>query len=112
MKLEFTCSQCKIQNKFKPVTVTRGELQMKIGDEVQVTCKYCNKEDKKHINRIDAVVDNRKILFALIISGVVAIVLLSFYGLIALAVISIPLLIWIQESKSTNHFNSYKIRRK
>jgi copper chaperone CopZ len=82
---------------------------MKVGDEVQVTCNYCNKEDKKHINRIDAVVD---ILFALIISAVVAVVLLSFYGLIALAVISIPLLIWVQESKSTNHFNSYKIRRK
>ncbi|WP_106791596.1 hypothetical protein [Aquimarina sp. Aq78] len=112
MKLEFTCSQCKIQNKFKPVTATRGELQMKVGDEVQVICNYCSKEDKKHINRIDAVVDNRKILLALIISSVVAVVLLSFYGLMALAVISIPFLIWIQEGKSTNHFNSYKIRRK
>lgn len=85
---------------------------MKIGDEVQGMCKYCNKEDKKYIfNRIDAVVDNRKIHFTFIISGIVTIVLLSFYGLMALAVIFIPLLIWIQDSESTNHFNLYKIRR-
>lgn len=112
MRLEFTCSQCKIQNNFTPVTTTRGELQMKIGDEVEVACGYCNKEDKKHINRIDAVVDNRKIVIALVISAVVTVILFSIFGLIGTITITIPVLIWIQESKSTNHFNSYKIRRR
>ncbi|WP_103863832.1 hypothetical protein [Aquimarina sp. I32.4] len=85
---------------------------MKVGDEVAVTCKYCNKEEKKHINRIDAVVDSRKILLAFIISAIVTIALMSLYGLIALAMIAIPFGVWVQEGKSTHYFNSYKIRRK
>ncbi|WP_271768482.1 hypothetical protein [Aquimarina algiphila] len=112
MKLEFTCSQCKIQNKFVPVVSTRGQLQMQVGDEVEVECKYCNRKDKKHINRIDAVVDNKKILIVFIISMVISVVLFFMFGLIGSLVISLPILMWIQEGKSTSDFNSYKIRRK
>lgn len=112
MRLEFTCFQCKIQNKFVPVTATRGQLQMKIGDEVEVECKYCNRTDKKHINRIDAVVDNKKILIVFIISIVISVVLFFLFGFIGTLVMSLPILMWVQEGKSTSDFNSYKIRRK
>ncbi len=112
MRLEYTCSGCKKQNNYTPVTVTRGDLQMKVGDEVTVNCSHCGKMDKKHINRIDAVIDNRKILIAISISALVAIVLWNLYGGIGALFFTIPIIVWIQESKATNDFNSYKIRRK
>ena len=112
MKLEYTCSSCKKQNNYKLVTPTRGELQMKVGDEVDVNCNHCGKLDKKHINRIDAVVDSKKMLIAFLISAVVTVILYGFFGLIGTITFSIPLLMWIQENKSISHFNSYKIRRR
>lgn len=112
MKLEYTCSGCKKQNNYKPVTATRGELQMKVGDEVDVNCSHCGKIDKKHINRIDAVVDNRKILVALGISAIVTLVLWGLYGAIGTVTGLIPVMMWLQEGRATSHFNSYKIRRR
>ncbi|WP_103068917.1 hypothetical protein [Aquimarina sediminis] len=112
MRLEYTCSGCKKQNNYTPVAPTRGDLQMKVGDEVHVNCTHCDKMENKHINRIDAVVDNKIILIALVISAVVTVVLYTVMGLIGTFTILIPVLIWGQESKSINHFNSYKIRRR
>ncbi len=112
MKLEYTCSGCKKQNNYRPVAATRGELQMKVGDEVDVHCAHCGKRDKKHINRIDAVVDHRKILIALGISAAVTLVLWSLYGAIGTVTGLIPVMMWAQEGRSTSHFNSYKIRRR
>ncbi len=112
MRLEYTCVSCKKQNNYKPVTSTRGELQMKVGDEVDVNCGHCGKIDKKHINRIDAVADNKKILIAFLISAVASLVLYSYFGLVGTITVGIPLLMWVQEGKSTNQFNSYKIRRR
>ncbi|MCK8523201.1 hypothetical protein M0D21_16600 [Aquimarina sp. D1M17] len=112
MRLEYTCSGCKKQNKYTPVTATRGELQMKVGDEVDVNCDYCGKLDKKHINRIDAVVDSRKMLVAFVISAVVTCVLFMYFGLIGTITFGIPFLMWVQENKSISSFNSYKIRRR
>ncbi|MDY8137163.1 hypothetical protein [Aquimarina sp. 2201CG5-10] len=112
MRLEYTCAGCKKQNNFTPVTTTRGDLQMKVGDEVNINCDHCGKDDIKHINRIDAVVDNRKILIALAISAVITIFLWSFYGAIGTITGTIPIFVWIYESRATNDFNSYKIRRR
>ncbi|WP_025742848.1 hypothetical protein [Aquimarina pacifica] len=112
MRLEFTCSGCKKQNKFTPVAPTRGDLQMKIGDEVKVNCLHCGKIENKHINRIDAVNDTKKLLLALGISVVVTFILLFFFGLIGTITFSIPLLMWIQENSLIKSFNSYKIRRR
>ena len=112
MRLEYTCSSCKKQNNYTPLAPTRGDLQMKVGDEVSVNCNNCGRIDKKHINRIDAVMNIRKMMFAFIISGIVTIILFSFFGLVGTITFSIPLLMWVQENKSINHFNSYKIRRR
>jgi len=85
---------------------------MKVGDEVDVRCNNCGTLDKKHINRIDAVVDTKKMLLALVISAVVTLVLFLFVGLVGTVTFAIPLLMWIQENKATKDFNSYKIRRR
>ncbi|WP_281988565.1 hypothetical protein [Aquimarina aggregata] len=112
MRLEYTCSSCKKQNKYVPIAATRGDLQMKVGDEVTVNCDNCGKNDKKHINRIDAVVDTKKMLIAFVISTIVTLVLFGFFGLVGTITFSIPFLMWVQESKSISNFNSYKIRRR
>ncbi|MDH7447360.1 hypothetical protein [Aquimarina sp. 2201CG14-23] len=112
MKLEYTCSGCKKQNKYTPVVATRGDLQMKVGDEVNVNCGHCGKQDKKHINRIDGVVDNKIILIAIVASVIVTIVLWNFYGAIGSITGVIPAFVWMYETKAANNFNSYKIRRR
>jgi len=112
MKLKFICSSCKKENNYKPVVATRGDLQMKVGDEVDVTCDNCGTLDKKHINRIDAVVDTKKIIFALIISVIVTMALFSFYGAIGTISGAIPIFMWMYENKAVKDFNSYKIRRR
>lgn len=48
---------------------------MKVGDEVNVDLTHHGKIDKKHINRIDSVVDNKRIITAMTISGFITIVL-------------------------------------
>ena len=85
---------------------------MKVGNEVNINCNHCGKLDKKHINRIDAVVDNRKIIIVFIISGIVTVILWQLYGGISTITGIIPILMWMQEGKSTSDFNSYKIRRR
>jgi len=112
MRLIYICSSCKKQNYFKPVYPNRGKLQMAVGDEVRINCKNCGKIDKKHINRIDAVVDHRKMGIAFAISAAVTIVLFFFLGLVGTVTFAIPMLMWLQEGNAVSDFNKYKIRRK
>lgn len=46
MRLQYNCSSCKKGNYFKPKTATRGDLQMKLGDEVKVNCKIVETQKK------------------------------------------------------------------
>ncbi|WP_243414801.1 hypothetical protein [Flagellimonas aquimarina] len=86
---------------------------MKTGkDELQVNCDSCGKMDKKHINNINAVVDNRIIMAGVFLSLIVTLVLWNYYGAIASISFVIPLLVWISENKALSGFNKYTIRRK
>jgi len=63
MRLTYTCTSCKKQNYLKNNAETRPDLQKILGsDEVRVNCDFCGKMDKKHINRIKAVSDNRVLI--------------------------------------------------
>ena len=113
MRLTFTCSVCKKENYLKEKASTRPNLQMQIrGDEVHVNCKFCGKRDKKHINRITAVVDNRIIGIGIIVGIVISLILIYFFGFIAAIILSIPILVWRNESDNAHKFNSYAIKRK
>ncbi len=113
MRLTYTCSACKKQNYLSENKATRPELQMKVGgDEVKVNCGYCGKLDKKHINRITAVTDNRIVLVGLVAGVFLSLVLAYFFGLIAAVVLSIPIIVWKYENENAHKFNSYAIKRK
>ena len=113
MRLTYTCSACKKQNYLGYNEATRPELQMKVGgDEVKVNCDYCGKLDKKHINRITAVADNRILLVGLVAGIILSLVLAYFFGLIAAVILSIPIIVWKYENENAHKFNSYAIKRK
>lgn len=112
MRLTYTCSVCKKLNFLRYKEATRPDLQLKMGgNEVKVNCDNCGKFDKKHINRVTAVVDNKIIVLGIIASVVCTIALWNFLGAIAAFTFSIPILFWRHESEKAHEFNSYSIRR-
>ncbi len=112
MRLTYTCSVCKKQNFLKEKADTRPELQKKLGrDEVHVNCDNCGKMDKKHINRITAVVDQRITALGLILGSIISFVLIYLFGFIAALTLSLPIIVWRYESENAHKFNSYAIRR-
>lgn len=66
--------------------------------------------DKKHINRIDAVVDNRVTLIGLGL-GLISTVLVWKVGFIATITFLIPIFFWRNEMDKTSRFNKTLIRR-
>jgi len=80
MRLTYTCSACKKENYLKEKAETRPDLQMKVrSDEVRVNCDSCGKMDKKHINRITAVADNRILVVGLLLGIVISSILIYFF---------------------------------
>ena len=88
-----------------------------------MNCSNCGKLEKKHINRISAVVDNRIVVTGFIVGLCILIVagsytLLSSYNLalwkfLALAggtLSGIPVFLWNMENKAVGNFNRYAIR--
>lgn len=111
MRLQYTCSSCKKPNYYTPVVSTRADLQMKMGNEVKVNCSDCGKQDKKHLNRITAVVDNRILIGGVILGIISTILLWSILGAIATATFTLPVLFWKSEQGKTRTFNRYTIKR-
>ena len=124
MRLTYTCSACKKQNYFKPTMQSRADLQIRFGNEVKVNCCNCGKLDKKHINRISAVVDNRVVVVGFMVGLCLLIAVggyvfmsnksLAFWKLLAVAggtLSGIPVFLWNRENKAVGNFNRYAIRR-
>ena len=125
MRLTYTCSTCKKQNYLKLKASSRADLQMKFGDEMKVNCNSCGKFEKRHINRISAVVDNRQVvggfvagLIIVLLSGVYLFSSLNtgiaWWKVIAAAgstIAGIPVFLWNRENKVVGDFNRYAIRR-
>ena len=112
MKLSYICSSCKAQNYIQERAETRVDLKMKLNtDEIRVNCSKCGKMDKKHINRIDAVVDSRVNMIGLILGGI-STVLVWQIGYIASFTFAIPILFWRHEMDKVSRFNKTLIPRK
>lgn len=111
MRLQYTCSSCKKSNYYSPVVPTRTDLQMKMGDEVRVNCSNCGKQDRKHLNRISAVTDNRIVLIGLILGIISTLALWNFVGAMATITFSLPIIFWKIELDKAQKFNSYAIKR-
>ncbi len=112
MRLQYNCTSCRNTNYFRPVVATRGDLQMKMGDEVEVKCEFCKEMQKKHINKITAVADKRMLIVGGILGLVSAIILWLSFGAIGVVTAVVPILIGVYESNAANSFNKYMIRRK
>ena len=113
MRLTYTCRVCKQQNYLPIKEETRPDLQKKVNaDEVRVNCKNCGIDDKRHINRITAIPDNRIILVGVIMGVILTFVLIQYLGLIASIAFSTPIFVWKYESEQAHKFNSYALRRK
>ncbi|AEM70464.1 hypothetical protein Murru_1423 [Allomuricauda ruestringensis DSM 13258] len=113
MRLSYTCSACKKLNYIKHKASTRPDLQVKLGtDDIKVDCENCGKMDKKHLNQITTVVDNRIVLLGLLIGLILTLVFWNTYRAISTASLIIPLLFWISENKALSGFNKFLIKRK
>ena len=86
---------------------------MKMGDEVLVTCKGCKEEQKVHLNKISAVLDNRWIVISFVVSLLISLVLWNlFSGVWLVVALPLPLILWAAENTAVGNFNKYRIRRK
>jgi uncharacterized membrane protein len=85
---------------------------MEKGDEFIVNCKNCGKQEKKHINDVNAEPNNTIIIIGIGIGIIVTIFLWFFYGAIGTVTAIIPIIFWQQQMSATKSFNSYRIRRK
>ncbi len=113
MRLTYTCRACKRRNFLNLREDNRANLQMKVNDEeVIVNCNNCGKTDKRHINRITAIPDNRVIIVSVVLGVVVTAILISYLGFIASFSFSIPIFVWRYEGEQAHKFNSVVIRRK
>ena len=113
MRLQYVCVSCRQPNKYTPVAATRGDLQMKMGDEVQVSCKRCKEEQKVHLNKISAAVNNKWIVISFLISLIISLILwILFTGIWLIIAIPIPMILWAAENNAVRNFNRYRIRKK
>ncbi|WP_291868072.1 hypothetical protein [Maribacter sp.] len=81
-------------------------------DEVRVNCNTCGKDDKRHINRITAIPDNRIIILGAVIGVLATTILIGYLGFTAVFTFSIPIFVWKYESEQAHKFNSFALRRK
>ena len=110
MRLTALCISCQRENEIRSAAKTRGELEMERGREITITCDYCAILNKKHINRITAEVDNTIIIGGVILSIILTVGLLMFFGWISLFALVLPITIRRWEMNKAHTFNSYRVR--
>ncbi len=112
MNIITNCTSCNENVKLRTSAPSRPDLQMKKGDEFDVTCSNCGNILKKHVNDFRAVTNTTVIIIGILIGIIATVVLWTFYGAIGTVSFAIPLLFWQQQMKATKSFNSYTIKRK
>ena len=111
MNLFTKCTACKKLVQVKSNASTRPELASTKGDNFNVNCPHCASNFKTHVNDIEAHTNAIFLIAGVAIGLILTAVLWIFFGGIAVASFLIPVLFYQQESKSTNAFNVYRIRR-
>ena len=111
MKLFTVCNSCREQTLIKSNASTRPELIMDKGEEFNIQCTNCNKNENIHVNDVRAKQNKSVIIGGLIVGLIVTLVLWNFFGAIGTISGIIPALIWMQQNNSVNTFNKYLTRR-
>lgn len=110
MKIYYYCSSCKEENHFK--SNNKFDLQMELNsDEVVVNCNKCDKQDKKHINRLHSKPNYIFVFIGILLSIIVSIIMWDI-GFASTLSFTIPFYLWLQEQKRVSTFNSYNLYRK
>lgn len=112
MKLATRCNSCNQEIILPYKAATRGDLQMKEGDEVKAFCPRCGATHKKHLNDIYAEENKMLHLLAVGIGLVLTVILWRFYGVIGGVALGASLLFLREHYNSVRAFNRYRIHRK
>ncbi len=102
------CESCHELNRIKSMATDRVELEKEMGENFQLNCSDCGKNQSIHINQVKAK-PNKYITLLGVILGIALTVLFWNFGFIAFASFGIPILILRSQQKSSATFNSYKI---
>jgi len=112
MKLFTICKTCNEQSPIKSNASDRSELIRNNGEEFSNQCNICLKTHKIHVNDVRAKINKKILIGGLIVSVIVTLFLLYFAGLIGTVTLTIPAIIWKQQSNAVHSFNTYMVRRK
>ena len=106
------CPGCKQDHPIKGEAKTRGDLQMKKGDQFPFNCVHCGKMANAHVNDVKAKIDKR-IMAAASVFAVIAGTFVFYYisAVGGLAFLLIPMAFWRQQETTVSAFNLYKIKR-
>lgn len=109
MKLSYYCNFCRSENFIKTNTTNRHDLLNELGkSEIENTCQNCGKHTSKHINRLYAEPNNMLILASVILAIIVTVFLWN-YGFVSALSGTIPIAVWMDQSKKTSLFNKSRI---
>jgi len=111
MKLSYYCKSCNKKNFYQTKTKDRFELQKEVGDEINLRCSKCGTVNKKHINRLFAVVNPTFILIGLVVAIIVTLLLWDF-GLISTLSFTIPIFFLFDAQKRSSDYNKIMVSRK
>ena len=111
MKLFTNCNTCKQQVSIKSNASDRSELIKEKGEEFNIQCNDCSTTHSVHVNNVRAKMNKKILIGGIIISLIVTMFLLNFVGLIGTISLTIPAIIWKQQSSAVHSFNTYMIRR-
>ena len=111
MNLFTKCTACKKLVHVKSNASTRPELASAKGDNFNVNCSHCASDFETHVNDVEAHTNATFLIAGVTIGLILVAVLWIFFGGIAVASFLIPILVYRQQSSSTNAFNVYRIKR-
>ena len=106
----YDCPSCKAKNKVSIDADDRGQLQMKIGDEIGYTCNSCHKKEKIHINKIYAEPTKIGFIIGFIISCILTILFWNL-GFVIVLTFGLPMGIYLYQQNLARNFNNYRIRK-
>ena len=105
------CPGCKSEQVLKASANTRGDLQMKFGNEVKQNCSNCGKMYNAHLNEVKAKVDKRIIIAGVIVSVIATAFLWFMFGAVGVVSGVIPIIFWKQQESQVSSFNRFKIKK-
>ncbi len=111
----FICPDCKSQNNIAIKHPDRGEYVKHHGDELALTCDYCQKTNTIHINKVFAEGSRKLILMAFLIA--IAIIVLLFLisskiYILSFALFLLPIFVMYMQNDLVKTFNHYRVKSK